>query len=207
MIRHPGTFVVFEGLDGAGTTTQLRMLQQALTKRARPHCITAQPSKGPIGQLIRQGLRGDTMNVSPHALMLLFAADRHHLFDTVVEPSLAQGIPVICDRHVLSSLVYQQAAGVPRADIVHANEALYPPDLYLYFNVPPAIAAQRRMQRGGAQDRYENEAFQQQVALLYQQELALLSAQGQPCATIEAHEDPDRVHTQVLQTLDARLGW
>lgn len=207
MKRYPGKFIVLEGLDGAGTTTQLRQLHESLTHHSIPHVTTAQPSQGPIGQLIRQGLRGTLAPLSPRAMMLLFAADRHHHLDGHILPQLQQGIHVLCDRYVLSSLAYQQAAGVSREAILEANDGVYEPDLYLYVRVDPDVAKERRKQRNASPEAYETAVFQERVATLYTQESHHLQAQGVPLVTINGNGKPEEVHALLLQTLQESFGW
>lgn len=198
---------MLEGLDGAGTTTQLRQLHESLTHHSIPHTTTAQPSQGPIGQLIRQGLRGALTPLSPRAMMLLFAADRHHHLDGLILPLLQQGTHVLCDRYVLSSLAYQQAAGVDREAIVEANYGVYAPDLYLYVRVDPDIASERRKQRNAFPEAYETTAFQEKVATFYHQESHHLQAQGAPMVTINGNSKPEEVHALLLQALHERFRW
>ncbi len=103
-----GRFYVVEGADGVGSTTQCTKLVERLTRAKRTVHLTAEPSKGPIGLLIRQMLGGERPQKAIHKeLALLFAADRLDHIAREVEPRLVDGIDVVSDRYVLSSLVYQ----------------------------------------------------------------------------------------------------
>jgi dTMP kinase len=110
-----GHFIVFEGIDGAGTTTQSRLLQETLTRDNVPIHLTAEPSDGPIGLIIRQILGGRIVVKGMSGLRpprwptmaLLFAADRLDHLESEILPNLADGITVLSDRYVYSSLLYQ----------------------------------------------------------------------------------------------------
>lgn len=103
-----GRFYVVEGADGVGSTTQCHKLVERLTRAKRTVHVTAEPSKGPIGLLIRQMLgEGRPQKAIAKELALLFAADRLDHVQREIEPRLAEGIDVVSDRYVLSSLVYQ----------------------------------------------------------------------------------------------------
>jgi len=102
-------FIVLEGLDGAGTTTQLRLAAQKLGERHLPHCCTSEPTAGPLGRIIRDIL-AHRLKTHPRTLALLFAADRtEHLHEpgTGILDRLKRGELVICDRYLFSSLAYQ----------------------------------------------------------------------------------------------------
>ena len=107
-----GKFIVLEGVDGAGTTTQANLVKATLSAKDVESVVTAQPSDGPIGRLIRSILRGQVTRengerVGGQAIAALFAADRSEHIDSLIEPLLAKGVHVICDRYYHSSLAYQ----------------------------------------------------------------------------------------------------
>jgi dTMP kinase len=99
-------FIALEGIDGSGTTTQKARLAAALRDRGLDVLETFEPSEGPLGTMARGMLRGDDP-AAPDLLALVFAADRLEHLSRCIEPALAAGRTVICDRYVLSSLVYQ----------------------------------------------------------------------------------------------------
>ncbi|MEO8214263.1 MAG: dTMP kinase, partial [Myxococcales bacterium] len=109
-------FVVLEGIDGSGTTTQLDRLVEHLRERGRQAVATREPSTGPIGRLLREILLGQHVVPMPaggaspvdgRAMALLFAADRRDHLGREVEPALTNGADVVSDRYILSSLAYQ----------------------------------------------------------------------------------------------------
>lgn len=99
-------FIVLEGIDGSGTTTQLSRVSAALRTLGHRVHETREPTGGRIGKLIREQL-SDPSGVSARCLALLFAADRIDHLDREILPALARGEVVVCDRYVMSSLVYQ----------------------------------------------------------------------------------------------------
>jgi dTMP kinase len=156
-----GLFIVFEGLDGAGTTTQTRLLTSRMADRA-PGVIfsaTAEPSMGPAGAVIRQVLRhrvrgtdcfGKDKPFDPGALALLFAADRLDHYSCEIRPVLEAGGVAVSDRYKMSSLAYQ-ALDVPFEWIAEINGLAPEPDILFFLDVSPEVAwrrvSQNRVQR------------------------------------------------------------
>ena len=166
-----GRFVVLEGLDGAGTTTQALLLATALRRAGHRVVLTREPSNGPVGVLLRQALgrRGRLparQRLSDAALALLFAADRLHHLASTVEPGLAAGAIVISDRYALSSLAYQgRVLGQPWVEALNVRARA--PDLTLFLEVRPRVAAARRRLRGGRHERFDDAQTQASVARAY----------------------------------------
>jgi dTMP kinase len=166
-----GRFVVLEGLDGAGTTTQALLLATALRRAGHRVVLTREPSTGPVGVLLRQALgrRGRLpvrQRLSDAALALLFAADRLHHLASTVEPGLAAGAIVISDRYALSSLAYQgRVLGQPWVEALNVRARA--PDLTLFLEVRPRVAEARRRLRGGRHERFDDAQTQASVARAY----------------------------------------
>jgi dTMP kinase len=167
-VRH-GVFVVFEGGEGAGKSTQVRRLAEALSAAGRDVVVTREPGATGMGSRIR-GLvldRGDAP--SPRAEALLYAADRAHHVATVVRPALARGATVISDRYVDSSLAYQGAGRtLPVQEISWLSSWAtggLKPDLVVLLDVDPAVGLHRVDARGQGADRLESEsrAFHERV--------------------------------------------
>ena len=159
----PGRFIVFEGLDGAGTTTQAKILAERLQKQGRSVYLAHQPSEGPVGLLTRQILAGRAATiqvdgrlgmVDERVMALLFAADRLDHLGSQIEPRLQRGEDVILDRYTLSSLAYQGAT-ISHEFIAAANRFARRPDLTLFLYVPATIALDRVRMRGAKLERYE----------------------------------------------------
>jgi len=155
-------FIVIEGTDGAGTTTQGDLLAEALRAEGRRVVRTAQPSPGPIGQLLRTVLRDTSgQGADPVAVALLFAADRVDHLQRVVEPALREGAVVVCDRYVGSSLAFQVVDGAGRIDagwLLEINRGARVPDLSILLDVATETALARIEHRGQPHERFEVEA-------------------------------------------------
>lgn len=196
--RPAGRLLVLEGLDGAGTTTQARLLGERLRAEGRPVHVTAEPSGGPVGALVRQvlarrvGGRGGGP-FDPAALALLFAADRldHHAVE--IAPKLAEGVDVVSDRYTLSSLAYQGLATGDLAWVEAVNVRAPAPDVTLFLRARPGIAMRRR--RAASMDReiFEISAFQRRVAQSYERAIARLRAAGQAVVEIDGEAPVDAV--------------
>ncbi len=164
-----GRLIVLEGADGTGTTTQARALADHLTVRGRPVHVTAEPSRGPIGMLIRQMLGGDRPREAiDRELALLFAADRLDHLAREIEPKLAAGVDVISDRYLLSSLVYQ-ALDLPLEWIASLNQHAPPAAVTLLLTVPVDVALARIAGRGGHHEVFETAEVQRRVHQRYRE--------------------------------------
>ncbi|MDR2536857.1 MAG: dTMP kinase [Treponema sp.] len=202
-------FVVFEGADGSGTSTQLELLEGFFhshqnNEGPRLYC-TAEPTNSPIGSLIRRSLRGETQ-LDAKTLAYLFAADRNeHLFtpNGIIE-RCARGELVVCDRYVLSSLVYQ---GLTCGEELPANlNAAFPlPSLLLYFDIDSELAA-KRMEERPLKDIYEALEFQTKVRERYQALLPRFAAAGVRVERIDASASVTEVMATVRQLLTTPLA-
>jgi dTMP kinase len=149
----PGLLIVFEGLDGAGKTTQAKMLAEYLEKLGLDVELTAEPSKGYYGKMIR----ALSNRPSPEKEMELFAMDRADHIDSVVRPALDRGAIVISDRSLYSSLAYQAARGLDRSEILNVNQGhIIEPDMVFLMETTPESALKRiRKSRGHAETPFE----------------------------------------------------
>ena len=159
-------FVVFEGLDGAGTSTQLGMLRDAFLERHATCFATCEPTDGPIGRLIRSVLRGE-LEVSGCTLALLFAADRSdHLHRPGgILAALRTGGYVASDRYLFSSLVYQSTDC--SADYVAAINARFPLPRRLIFIDTPPEECQRRVAARGPRELFDRLPLQRRLRERY----------------------------------------
>jgi dTMP kinase len=145
-----GRLVVFEGLDGSGTTTQLDALRDWLAGRDIEVIVTHEPSGGPIGQVLRRAIDGDVA-LDPVTLALAFAADRaDHLAvpREGINAVLDAGMWVLSDRYVLSSLAYQSGQGLPLEWLAELNRFARSPDLTIFIDTPPDECLRRIEARG-----------------------------------------------------------
>jgi len=169
----PPLFIVLEGIDGSGTTTQLGLLERHLQRRGRRVLATREPSTGPIGRLLREILLGGHKSpagapVDGLAMALLFAADRRDHLSREIDPAVAAGTDVISDRYLLSSLAYQ-AQEAERDWVAGLARDLRVPDLTLLLDLPVEVAAARRRAAGRPDERYDADAVQARVAARYRE--------------------------------------
>lgn len=154
-------FIVFEGIDGSGTSTQSSMLRDYFEENNQNAVLTAEPSSGPIGHLLREGLKKRVVFSKDERhfnqqMAHLFAADRHdHLYNDVdgVYKLLAEGKHVICTRYFFSSLAYQ--ADEDYELVYDLNKRFPNPDLVIYIDNPVEVSIKRLQQRT-VKDVYEN---------------------------------------------------
>ena len=198
-----GRFVVLEGIDGSGTTTQAARLAASL--RAAGHAVvsTREPSDGPLGVVLRQALTRRLVGLSDQALALLFAADRLDHLASVVEPALAEGKLVVSDRYVLSSLAYQ-GMRLPLRWVETLNAAARPADLTLYLEVDPGTAARRRQGRGGTDELFDADEVQRAVARAYGR-VVRKHTRAQRVVRVNGRAAPDEVAREILSRVQAVL--
>lgn len=188
-----GKLIAIEGIDGAGTTTQCTMLKDALLRHDIAAHLTAEPSDGPIGKLLRRALRHEEP-LDDLALVPLFAADRLDHVAREIAPQLAQGRTVITDRYVLSSYAYQ-ALIAPLEYVKVVNELARPADLSVFVRVSADIAEQRRNNRGGTKERFDARAHQDQIAQRYEHALTIAG----PHVVVDGDASVEVVHQAILQ--------
>jgi len=210
----PGLFITFEGIDGAGKSSHIATLAQALRAAGRQVTLTREPGGTPLAEKLRAMLLHDAMDALTETL-LVFAARRDHL-RVVIEPALARGDVVLCDRFTDATFAYQ---GVGRGfdlqvlsymeRLAQTGIALEPnlmrnPDLTLWFDVPPEVAA-GRLAAARAPDRFEAEGveFFARVARGYADRAA---GAPQRFARIDGAHPREQVAAQMLAAVAAR-GW
>ena len=201
----PGLFVCFEGGDGAGKSTQARLLAEVLEQRGREVVVTRQPGGTPLGGQIRElVLHGD--HVAARAEALLFAADKAHHVDQLIKPALARGSVVITDRYVDSSITYQGAGRELGRDEITALQHWAVggllPDLTIVLDVTPEVGRERR---GNVHDRLESEAdaFHSAVRRGY---LELAAADPERYLVLDASQPVERLQAAVLDGVDRVLA-
>ena len=204
-----GIFVVFEGGEGAGKSTQAGRLAEGLHTTGREVIVTREPGATDVGARIR-GLvldKGDAP--SPRAEALLYAADRAHHVATVVRPALARGAVVISDRYVDSSLAYQGAGRtLPVQEISWLSSWAtggLKPDLVVLLDVDPGVGLSRVDSRGAGTDRLESEsrAFHERVRYAF---LDLAAADPKRYLVLDAARPADEINAAVAERLAGLLG-
>jgi dTMP kinase len=163
LFRGDARFIVFEGIDGSGKSTQARLLADRLA-RSFPVLFTAEPSDGPVGRRIRSL----TERPEPLEEARLFTEDRRHHVEHVIVPALAAGKVVLCDRYVYSSAAYQGARGIPVRDILswHAAFAVGP-DVTVLLELEVASALERIASGRDRTSLFEDREYLENVAAIY----------------------------------------
>ncbi len=204
-------FITFEGPEGSGKSTQIRLLAQALAQDGRPALTTREPGGTRIGDGIR-GLLLDLAHteMSPRAETLLFNAARAQIVDQVIRPALAQGQVVLCDRYADSTLAYQgYGHGQDLAPLgqlaAYATDGLLP-DLTIFLDIDPVAGLQRK--QAGAADEWNRMeakavAFHQRVRTGY---LTLAQAQPDRWLVLDALGTIDGIHDAIWQQVARLLG-
>ncbi|WP_066709614.1 dTMP kinase [Curvibacter delicatus] len=209
-----GIFISFEGIDGAGKSTHIEGLAQAFREQGRHVTLTREPGGTPLAEKLRAIVLNDPMDAMTEAL-LVFAARRDHL-QQLIEPALARGEVVLCDRFTDATFAYQGGGrGFDLAVLAQLERwvqtvapagtpLLREPDLTLWFDLDPAIAAQR-LATARVPDKFEAQPveFFRRVAAGYAQRLATAP---QRFARIEADQNIDAVWQDVLAAARAQGG-
>lgn len=171
MGKKAGRFIIFEGIDGCGKSTQTQLLRQHLEAQHVSCDTTNEPSAGPIGSMLRQYLSG-RMQADERTLAALFAADRlDHLTnetDGILE-KIQRGIHVICDRYILSNYAYQSVQ-VSLDWIMNLNSEagqIIKPDCHIFIDTAPEICMERMQKNRFHRDLYETEDRLTQVQSRY----------------------------------------
>jgi dTMP kinase len=199
----PGVFVVVEGVDGCGSTTHSRLLAKSLRSTGREVTLTCEPTAGPIGGLIRQILQrrvSGPKGFSWSTMALLFAADRLDHLDSEILPALREGGIVVSDRYDLSSLAYQSATA-PEAQaaipwIREMNARALRPHVTVVIDVPSDVAEERRKNRGGVEEVFENSALQERLVAIYAHAESLVP--GDHVVHVSGVGDPGEVSARIL---------
>lgn len=209
-----GIFISFEGIDGAGKSTHIEALAQAFRAQGRKVTLSREPGGTPLAEKLRTLVLNDAMDAMTEAL-LVFAARRDHL-KRLIEPALAEGAVVLCDRFTDASFAYQGAGRgfdlkllsvleqMVQALPGEQNAAIRQPDLTIWFDLPAPIAASR-LALTRAPDKFEAQPleFFGRVADGY---LQRMNASPGRFARIDADAPREAVRLKVLQSVQGR-GW
>lgn len=203
-----GLFLALEGVEGAGKTTQLRLLGEWMASRELPHTLAREPGGTPVGEAIRRVLLDSgALDVPPRTELLLMLAARSAFVRGVVRPALERGEVMVSDRFELSTFAYQGGGrGLDREEIRALNRFATEgvrPDLTLLFDLPVAAGIARQRESGKTRDRIEREAgdFQERVRAAY-----LQMAEADPSViVVDAASSPGAVHERVRELLAARF--
>ena len=205
MVR--GKFITFEGCDGCGKSTQLRLLSKYLTENSIPHIFTREPGGGKISEAIREILlNGKNMEMTDECEALLYAASRvQHLSDRV-EPALSEGKLVICDRYVDSSLAYQAYARGLGLDFVSKINAFalknYLPDVTIFIDLTPEDAFKRK--HGADENDRLEKAGMEFHKRVYDGYKAVAAAEPDRVMCVDGMQTPDEIFADVVKILQKK---
>jgi dTMP kinase len=206
-----GRFITFEGGEGSGKSTQIKLLADRLAAAKLRAVVTREPGGSPGAEIMRHlVLSGMGKLLGPEVETLLFAAARDDHVHTVIKPALDQGVWVLCDRFSDSTRVYQGKLGQVDPRILNAMERVtigdLKPDLTVILDVPVEVGMQRAATRRGAglPDRFEAEdlGFHQKLRDAYRQ---IAEDEPKRCALIDANADANTVAVKVWAALRERL--
>lgn len=162
-MNNKGVFIVIEGLDGSGKTTQARLLAKKLSKKYNIF-LTTEPSRGKIGSYIREYYLYEKQRLPTDVEALLFAADRLEHVKKEVVPALDEGKLVICDRYLHSSLAYQGSSGLSIDWIRGINSKALQPDIGIFIDLAPEVVLKRLNRKRSVMETLET---QQKVREIY----------------------------------------
>jgi dTMP kinase len=218
-----GSFIVLEGTDGSGLSTQAARLRDRLLAAGRAAYLTKEPSDGPAGAMVRLALTR-RLGYAPHTshaagaetptegweplgdevMALLYAADRLDHLRQDIEPRVARGVAVVCDRYRLSSLAYQSLSA-DLAWVAALNSKARRPDLTIFLDVPPEICRERMARRQGAVELYEQESKIRRVREHYLRLIPEAQAAGERIAVVDGRGDLAAVQALVWDACKAAL--
>jgi dTMP kinase len=189
-----GIFLAFEGIDGSGKTTQVRMLQQALTAAGEQPVTSKEPTDGPWGQKIRESAKVKRLGAEEE--LDLFIRDRTDHVNTLVRPSLDDGRIVILDRYLYSTIAYQGSSGADPASIEQRMVSLFPlPHVVYWLDVHEDVGLSRiRNGRGETPNEFETAKGLSAARRIF----AELAARPN-VHRIDATQSPEQIHRQVIE--------
>jgi dTMP kinase len=203
----PGKFIVIEGIDGAGTTTQAAKLAQWMRGKGMNVHLTMEPSKGDTGVLIRNILTGKTglpdRHLGAHALALLFAADRLDHLAREIDPKIREGVHVVSDRYLLSSLAYQSLE-CETEWVENLNREARPPELTLLLDLDPEISMKRVGSRYLWPELFEEMEIQKKIRKLYLKQVHELYSE-QSIIVIDGAPGIEEVHKAIRKEVSLFL--
>jgi dTMP kinase len=197
-MKKKGTFIVIEGLDGCGKTTQTKLLVEKL-RGNHDAVYTAEPSQGSIGAFIRTSILYREKRLPSAVEALLFAADRVDHVQNEVLPAMRQGKLVVSDRYLYSSLAYQGATGLSVEWIQKINEHALRPDLAIFIDVDPETVMRRLKPEKSVMEKLETQQKVREIYLKFVEDGDLVRIDGNKPKKAVAQE----LHATVLKFLSS----
>jgi dTMP kinase len=188
-----GLFIVIEGIDGTGKSTQAKMLKLALEKAGQIVILDREPSDGPYGKILRNS--ATTGRLSPQEELDLFHKDRKHHLETLILPALKRGETVILDRYYFSTMAYQGQRGFDPQEIRKTNLSFAPnPDILFILDLPVDQARERIGVRGDTTNEFEKHD-----ALQYCRDTFLSVSHEDFAHVIDSSQQINEIHQQMLE--------
>lgn len=200
-----GLFIVIEGIEGSGKTTQIALLEDYCVRKGIPYIRTREPGGSRLSQKIRSILLDPDTKISDRAEVLLYLADRAEHVTEVLEPALAQGRIVLCDRYEASLFAYQcSGRGIDKDACIFINQfarGSVTPDYTFWLDLDPYLGLARARVRGNGLDRIEQEemAFHQRVREGFAEYFTEI---GEKCLQIDATCDKDSIHAMIVSEFE-----
>lgn len=204
-----GKFIVFEGTDGSGKSTQIKLLAKYLAGKGVNVSVTCEPTDSPFGAQLRACLTG-RIQTDEHTIAALFAADRlDHIFNAVngIRKKLEEGVTVLCDRYYFSSFAYN-GGFVPTDWVVSLNTPAMnalKADLTVFIDLPPE-EGMRRVSRRGETDRYETLEKQKIIRKKYF-EMFEKFREGENVAVVVSKENKEQTQGEIRALADGLFGF
>jgi dTMP kinase len=200
--RQKGKFIVFEGIDGSGISTQTQRIKALLKSKYDIKAVLAkEPSEGPIGTIIRQVLSDRILGIDDSCLALLFAADRIDHNINKIKPVIEQGDLIICDRYLWSTYAYQGIYN-DYAWIKEINKFAYKPDLTIFIKVQPETSLKRIIQGRFKTEKFEKVDVLGQVLANYIKLIKEWKDLGEPVVEINGEQDPTFVEKDIMTVIE-----
>lgn len=209
MSQWSGVFLVLDGIDGCGKSTQAKLLFDYFQKKGIPAVLTTEPSQGELGKLLRKYLKDST---SPAALdALIFAADRIDHCHNEILPSLQNGKIVITDRYIDSSIVYQsiqgENQGLTTDWVMQINKFSQTPDITIIFDLDPEVALRRKLNQNqsnpDSMEKFEKIEFQRKIRKRFI-EIATAKKDSN-YFIINTNQSIDAVFQEILKIFDSKM--
>lgn len=202
-----GKFIVFEGLDGSGKTTQMKLVTKFLESKGKPCFSTHEPTDSPFGGLLKSCLTG-RVDTDERAIAALFAADRlDHILNNVngIKKKLDEGVNVFCDRYYFSSFAYN-GEFVPFEWVVEINRPareILRPDLTVFIDLP-SEESMRRVKRRGETERYETTEKQKKIRERFYS--AFRRFPDENIAIVTSEEDKEKTQAKIREAVLPLFG-
>jgi dTMP kinase len=192
-----GFFIVMEGIDGTGKSTQVKAVAAALRERGFEVVTTKEPTDGPWGKILRNS--GNTGRLSPQEELETFIKDRKEHVETLIRPSLAAGKVVITDRYYFSTAAYQGARGLDPQEIIRRNEEFAPEaDLLVVLDADPSVGIGRVEGRGDKANLFETNSGLTKAREIFQQ------IKKPYLVRIDARQEPAKITSRILEEFSKR---